>query len=88
MADLNLDAFFGAATLICSIMIVVWLFRLKSKGVRAVLMALAFAVLGGFAQLVRIGAPMPALIAAAVVTVGLLAADALIRLKDQEAKRT
>jgi heme exporter protein D len=85
--NLNMDAFFGGVTLICSVMIVVWLLRIKSKGTRAYLMACAFAAMGAFAQLVRLAVPMPFVIASAVVVVGLLAADALLRIKEQEAKR-
>lgn len=51
------DAFLVGAMAICAIMALVWLLRVRSKGLSAWLMALAFVCFGGLCASLRAEAP-------------------------------
>ena len=64
---------FGAA--ICGLMAAFNVFRYKTRGISAYILAAAFVVLGGTMLLLRADAPEPVLIAGCALLVLLLAGD-------------
>jgi len=73
------DAFFSGGILVCAVMIVVWVFRLRSRGASGYLMSLAFAVLGALFFALRQDAPVWVIATLAVALAVLLGADVAVR---------
>lgn len=83
MSNEDLDPFFKGVAVISSVLAIIWIFRVRSKGSRALLMSLAFLILGTTALLVVNRAP-PALINTGIgITVGLLILEFVVRAKQQ-----
>lgn len=79
--------FLNWGIVLCVVMAVVWAFRIRSRGVRAVPMLAGFLCLGLLMFLMRERAPDWALVATGVVLFALLVADALLRSAHSAAER-
>jgi hypothetical protein len=77
------DVFLSGAAWICALMAIVVLFRVRSRGVAAYIMSVAFLALGGVLYLVKTGAPQPWIIAGGVLVGALLLLDLLVRSSQQ-----
>lgn len=66
---------------ICTVMAVVWAFRVKSKGPRAIVMLTAFLVFGLFMFLLRLQSPTWTRAVSGAVLFVLLVTDVLMRRK-------
>jgi hypothetical protein len=75
------------AAAICGVMAVVWAFRLRTRGVRAVPMLLAFLVFGGALLLLREDANQTAMVGFGAALFVLLATDALLRMADKKEEK-
>lgn len=80
---MSFDLFYSVGMLICALMIVVWLLRVRSKGLGAWLMASAFAVFGFLLFAMKNEAPRSLLIGLGVSLFALLVGDAAVRLRNQ-----
>ena len=76
----NERAFYDAVVLICAIMALVNLARLKKRGTSAILLAAAFLVLGGTVYAYTANLPMPLVAVGGVIVFLLLAADMVLRI--------
>ncbi len=79
--------FLSAAMLVCALMIVVWLFRIRSKGASAYLMASAFAVFAGLLYAIKQEASTPIRVVLGIVLALLLGADVAVRASRQARER-
>lgn len=73
------DLFFSVGMFICAAMIVLWLFRIKSRGASAYLMAGAFATFGLLLYSLKSDASRPVLATLIILLVTLLISDAYAR---------
>jgi len=69
---------------VCAVMAVVWLFRLRKRGISAMPMLLAFVVFGAMLFALRERAPMWTVVASGAALFVLLAADALLRMASRK----
>ena len=69
---------------VCAVMAVVWLFRLRKRGVSALPMLLAFVAFGGMLFALREEAPMWIVIASGIALFLFLATDALLRMANRK----
>jgi hypothetical protein len=72
-------AFLDGGVLVCAIMIVVWTFRLRSRGLSAYLMSTAFVVLGALFVALRREAPTWVIATLAISLAMVLGADVVVR---------
>ncbi len=73
------DLFFSVGMFICAAMIVLWLFRIKTKGASAYLMAGAFATFGLLLYSLKSDASRPVITALIILLAALLIGDAYAR---------
>ncbi len=69
---------------VCTVMAVVWLFRLRKRGISALPMLLAFVAFGAMLFALRETAPMWAVISSGAALFVLLVADALLRMANRK----
>jgi len=69
---------------VCAVMAVVWLFRLRKRGVSAMPMLLAFASFGAMLFALRDQAPMWVVIANGIALFLLLVTDAVLRVANKK----
>jgi hypothetical protein len=79
MSDYFFSAFYTGGIVLCALMAVVWLFRIKSKGATAWLMAAAFLALGALFFAFRDQWPLGLQIGIGALVLVLLVADGVVR---------
>ena len=80
------NSFLNSGMVVCAIMIILWLFRIKKWGATAYLMSTAFAVLGILIYCIKLDLDVRWLIALGVLLGLLLIMDIGVRLFHQSSK--
>jgi hypothetical protein len=83
MSNEDLDPFFKGVAAISSVIAIIWILRVRSKGSRALLMSLAFLILGTTALLIVNRAPSALINTGIGITIGLLVLEFVVRAKQQ-----
>jgi hypothetical protein len=83
MSTADIEPFFKVAAALCAAFAILWAFRIRSKGSRAIVMSLAFLMLGTTAMLVVQGATQSLLNVGIGLTIFLLVIEFLLRARAQ-----